>query len=196
MNQKDKRQLETQLVAMGLAGLQSNGDPTPELVVQMAAIVNAWKPSPNRLGEYIGKHEFLRDLLNECDRDKRSDMYEAIRPHLKFKVKPLSHYIDMIALKAGEFVSKRKMRVTGEREKPIQIGDQQVMITTPGNGNLGWIILQCHQCSTIAKFLGDTPVDAATKARNAGWRRNVALEHESCPECAKRPMVIQQEGNA
>jgi hypothetical protein len=100
MNQKDKRQLETQLVAMGLAGLQRNGDPSPELVQQMAGIVNSWQGSPNRLGEWIGKHEFLRDLLNECDRDKRQDMYEAIRPFLKFKVKAFNHYELMRARKA------------------------------------------------------------------------------------------------
>jgi hypothetical protein len=195
LNAKDKRSLETQLVAMGLAGLQANGDPSPELVQQMAAVVNSWKDCPNRLGEWIGKHEFLRDLLNECDRDKRSDMYEAIRPFLKFKVKAFNHYELMISEKAGNFVSKRKMRVTGEREKPIQVGDHKILITTPENGTLGWAMLRCHQCERIEKFLGKTPVDAMYKARAAGWRRNVALEQESCPECAK-PLIVQQEGKA
>lgn len=196
MNAKDKRDLDTQLVAMGLAGLQANGNPSPELVQQLASIVNNWQGSPTRLGEWIGKHEFLRDLLNECDRDKRQDMYEAIRPFLKFKVKAFNHYELMIAERAGNFVSKRKMRVTGEREKPIQVGDHKILITTPGNATLGWAMVRCHQCERIEKFLGETPVDAMYKARAAGWRRNVALEREFCPECSKDPMVMQMSGNA
>jgi hypothetical protein len=34
------------------------------------------------------------------------------------------------------------------------------------------------------------------KARGAGWRRNVTLEQEYCPECAKKPLVMQMEGRA
>lgn len=196
MNSKAKRQLENELMKMGLAGLKANGDPSGELVGQIAAMVNDWKGMENKFGEWVDRHLFFRDLLNECDYADRQEMYTALAPKLKFKVKPFAHYEALISEKAGKLVSQRRARVTGEMSKPIEIGRTKVRIVRKEESNCGWIILQCHQCEKQEKFLGETPVDAAWKARNAGWRRNVTLEQEACPECARKPMVLMQEGTA
>ncbi len=92
MDATDKRQLETQLMQMGLAGLSEDGDPSPDLIQQIAAIVNNWQGSPNRHGEWIDRHKFLRDLLAECNQSDRGEMYSAITPHLNFLPYPLARY--------------------------------------------------------------------------------------------------------
>lgn len=196
MDQKDKRRLETNLMRTGLAAIKEQGALSGEFVQVVADIVNGWRGSYDRLGEWIGQHEFVRDLLNECDAKDRGEMYNCVIPKLTFKPKSLIEYETMIAQKADRFASRRKIRVTGEREKPIEVGDKKITLAKPGEGTLGWCMLKCHQCNRLDKFLGQTPVDAMYKARNAGWRRNVVLEQELCPECAQKPMIMQQEGRA
>lgn len=186
MNQKEKRNLETQLVKMGLAGLDSQGNETPQLIQQIAAIVNHWHPVENKWGEWVDKHLYLRDLLNECDGDKRQQMYDDLVPKLNFKAKPLADYETMITIKAGKMVSQRRMRVEGNAPPPIEINGHAVQITDAKNSDCGWAILRCHACDKVKKFLGDTPVDAITKARKDGWVRNVTLQEETCPECAAK----------
>jgi hypothetical protein len=186
MDQKEKRQLETALVKLGLAGLDSTGEPTAELVSQIAFMVDSWHPVENRMGEWVDKHCFLRDLLNECDADKRTDMYNAIAPQLKsFKPHSLAKYESMIAEKAGKLLSQRRARVTGDAPKPIEIGGNLVHIApNAAEANCGWAIVKCHACEKVEKFLDITPVGAMTKARRAGWVRNTALQEETCPDCA------------
>src|SRR5258708_22094216 len=106
MEPKDKRRLENELVVMGLAGLND-----PELIQQLADLVSAWPGD---------KHDYMRDLLNECDADKRSEMYEALRPKLTFKALSLQQYEAQIALKAGAMVGQGRMRVEGQAPKPIE----------------------------------------------------------------------------
>src|SRR4029077_7306097 len=110
MDAAEKRQMETQLLRLGLAGLAENGNPTPELIQQIAAIVNNWQTSPNRHGEWIDKHKFLRDLLGECDASYRNAMYSAITPYLNFKALPLASYESMITERMGNLISKGAAR--------------------------------------------------------------------------------------
>src|SRR3954468_5966695 len=105
MNQDAKRKLENELLKMGLAKLSS-----PELIAQLAQMINQWPGD---------KHEFLMGLINECDDKDRSEMYNAIRPHLKFKALPLDTYVCHIAERAGAMISQRRMRVEGTAPKPI-----------------------------------------------------------------------------
>src|SRR5260370_12921179 len=102
----DKRQLETELLKMGLAGLSANGEPSPDLIQQIAAIVNNWQPSPNRHGEWIDRHMFVRDLLAECDQDERGHMYSAIAPHFTFAPYPLARYETLMTERMAKLVSK------------------------------------------------------------------------------------------
>jgi hypothetical protein len=169
MNSKQKRQLENELLVMGLARLDD-----PELIQQLAELVSNWPGD---------KHDFLRDLLNECDADKRYEMYHAIAPKLRFKPLLLTQYEDQIAEKAGAMVSQGRMRVEGSAPKPVEINGHQLHITDQAHADCGWAVVCCHVCGKREKFLGETPVDAMTKARKTGWVRNVDLSEETCPEC-------------
>lgn len=184
MDAKEKRQVETQLLRMGLAGLQANGDPSPELVGQLAGIVNNWQSTPNRHGEWIDKHKFLRDLLAECDKKDRADMYEAIRPHLTFKVLPLSSYETMMTERMSGLISKGAARAEGKAPAPIEIGGKKYADASASQATNAIATLHCQKCWRKKRFVADTPVGALIAARNAGWKR--MPDKWTCPPCVKR----------
>ncbi len=215
MDATEKRQIETQLLRMGLAGLQVNGDPSPDLVAQLAEVVNNWQGSPNRHGEWIDRHKFLRDLLGECDEAGRGEMYSAIVPYLRFKALPLASYETMIVDRINVLTSKRAMRVEGQAPRPLLVGDRNAIAkaadrrlarknrnarqqlqagdifvaeSRPENATHVMATLKCYKCPKVANFLGDTPAGAMIAARKAGWVRDMAVAKETCPACAKLPV--------
>ena len=183
MNAKEKRNLETRLVRMGLAGLQSNGDPSGDLVQQFADMINHWYPYENRHGEWVDRHKFIRDLLNECDADKRYEMYTAIAARPTFTPMPLQHYEDMIREKAGNFVSKRRARVTGDAPAPIHVGGNVYAQVPRPLADKVIATLSCWKCGKSAKFSDDTAAGAMIAGRRAGWTRDKAITKETCPDC-------------
>ena len=109
MDFDERRKLENMLMTQGLAGLND-----PELIQQMANLVS------NFPGSEETKHDFLAELLNQCDADKTYQMYHAIAPHLTFEAEPLSFYQSRTARKAENMVSQRRMRVEGKRPGPYR----------------------------------------------------------------------------
>lgn len=170
MDPKDKRQLENMLLREGLAHL---GD--PELIEQLANLISNWPGD---------KHDFLRDLLNECDIDKRYEMYHAIAPKLGFKPLSLPQYESQISLKAGAMVSQGRMRVEGDAPKPVEVGDMLAIRTTRERANAAMATVTCYHCGKFENYLGDTAVGAMIAARKAGWSRDKVLNKETCADCA------------
>lgn len=183
MDATEKRQLETQLLQMGLAGLRENGDPSPELIQQIAAMVNAWPGHPNRHGEWIDRHKFLRDLLAECDQKDRAEMYAAIVPHLNFAVYPLSQYETMMTERMSRLISKRAARAEGRAPHPVEIGGKKYRQASAAEATHGMATLLCPNCGKQKRFVADTPVGALIAARKAGWARLPDKWH--CPTCVK-----------
>lgn len=183
MDATEKRKLETELLKMGLAGLKANGDPSPELVQQIAAIVNHWKPCANRHGEWIDRHKFLRDLFAECDEADRSEMYAAITPYLTFQALPLSYYEMMMTERMARLVSKGAARTQGRSPHPVQIGGRKYRRASKAEATHAIATLVCPGCGKQKRFLGDTPVGALIEARKAGWQRMPDKWH--CPICVK-----------
>ncbi len=183
MDALEKRQLETELLRMGLAGLSESGEPSPELIQQLAAIINNWQSAPNRHGEWIDRHKFLRDLLAECDQANRGEMYGAIVPHLTFKPLPLSSYETMITERVSRLVSKGSMRAEGEAQRPIYIGRRKYKRTTAAESTHAIATLICPSCGKMKRFIADTPVGALIEAKKAGWAR--LPDKWTCPVCVK-----------
>lgn len=186
MDATEKRQLETELLKMGLPGLQANGDPSLELIGQLANIVNEWKGAPNRHGEWIDRHKFLRDLLAECDKKDRTAMYEAIRPHLKFVVRPLAQYESMMTERMSGLISKRAAMVEGRSPHPIEVGKKKYAEVPAVMATQAIATLKCYKCKRAAKFVGDTPAGAMIAGRKAGWVRDMSVVREVCPKCSKK----------
>lgn len=74
MNQDEARKLDNKLMSMGLARLQDK-----EFLPQ--------------LGYLIQGDKHLGEMLRACAPDKRTEMYEALRPHLRFTPMPLDKYL-------------------------------------------------------------------------------------------------------
>ena len=184
MEDNERRQLETQLMRLGLAGLDASGHASPELVQQIAGIVNTWQTAPNRHGEWIDRHKFLRDLLGECDASGRGQMYEAIRPHLNFMVLPLSSYESMIRERMENLISKGAARVEGDAPSPIEVGGRKYRDAAAGEATHAIVTLHCQRCWKKKRFLADTPVGALIAARDAGWKR--MPDKWTCPSCVKK----------
>jgi hypothetical protein len=185
MDAKEKRQMETQLLRMGLAGLQEDGNPTGEMIQQIAGIVNNWQSTPNRHGEWIDRHKFLRDLFAECDASARSEMYSAITPHLSFPALPLSTYETMMTERMENLISKGAARTEGPAPKPIDVGGRKYMrVASAAVATHALATLCCQHCSKQMNFLGDTPTGALIKARDAGWKR--MPDKWTCPKCVKK----------
>ncbi len=173
MDQHEKRKLENELLVMGLSNLAD-----PDLIQQLADMVSAWPGD---------KHDFMRDLLNECDASKRYEMYTAIAPKLGFRALSFPQYEAQIAKKAGDMVSKRFMRVEGSAPKPIEIGGkkyQQIGNASLADGAVATVI--CYNCGKSERFLADTPAGAMYGARKAGWIRDPGMNKEICGECATK----------
>lgn len=184
MDAKEKRQLETELVKMGLAGLQADGSASPELIQQIAATVNNWQSTPNRHGEWIDRHKFLRDLFAECNESDRAEMYSAIVPHLTFKALPLSYYETMMTERMSNLLSKCAARVEGRAPHPIEIGGNKYRKATTAEATHAIATLHCQRCWKKRRFVADTPVGALIKARDSGWKR--LPDKWTCPNCVKK----------
>jgi len=170
MNQKEKRKLENELMVMGLAGLDD-----PELIQQMADLVSNWPGD---------KHDYMRDLLNECEPEKRYELYHAIAPKLRFKALSLPQYEAQIGLKAGQMVSQGRMRVEGQAPRAIEIGGHRLPVVSKHEADAVVATVRCHRCPKVDKFIADTPAGAMIEARKAGWTREKGVNKETCPECS------------
>lgn len=178
MESESKRQLENQLMVMGLRQLQD-----PELIAQMAHILNA---HPG----YTDPHAFYMGLLGECDPQQRHDMYEAVRPHLKFQPWPLDKYEAMIAEPTANANSREHPVEIGEGKpkEPVYINGQAFEQVNAADAEWCFLTLKCCKCTFEQEFGGFTIVAAMQVARNEGWVRDIVKQKEICPKCpAVRP---------
>ena len=158
MDAKERRELENQLVVMGMSRLQD-----PDLIQQFAVIINTY-----------GGHDFFEGLLGECEPAKRTEMYEALRPHLKFNPWPLDTYIEHIKARASQLAST---------EAPVTVEGEKYAFVTKEQATDCLLTLTCCKCTSQQHFMGKTPVEAITLARSAGWVRDLVKQKEICPKC-------------
>lgn len=161
MNARDRRQLENQLLSMGLPDLSD-----PALIQVIADLVNAY-PIPSE------RPQFFCDLLNECEGSKRPEMYNALRPLLHFKVPTLAEVETAITYKAERMVGRSGSAKAPEADAPAG--------TT--------LKLTCHACRKESDFGGLTVADAMAAARKAGWGRGPVPGEEFCAECRFKAFV-------
>lgn len=162
MNQDEKRELETQLIVMGMKSLSD-----PGLVEQLARL--------------IPDGSVLAGLLNECDQDKRREAYEALRPHLRFKPLPLDKYEEFFARRASQVASHHKPVEVGV--DPIIVGSERFQQVAADDATGCVITFTCSKCTFQQQFVGETPVGTAIQARDAGWVRDIIKQKEICPKC-------------
>jgi hypothetical protein len=175
MQDDARRKLENQLMVMGLNRLDD-----PALIPVLANIINSYPGFSN-------PHAFYLGLLNECDQQNRYEMYEALKPHLKFKVWPLDKYIQMLKEHASHVETHGhpyKVRDDAEVSKePIKFGGKEFEQVSAADSDGCILGLTCYKCTRTEEFWGVTAVEAAMVARSVGWVRDLEKQKEICPDC-------------
>jgi hypothetical protein len=148
------------------------------------------------LGATIRDHAHFQTLLTGISGEERQQLYDAVRPSLKFKAKPLDQYVSAAASRA-----EREQWPTQDKEgklhafKPARDADtakRDVEDAIAAGIAERTLTVQCADCERTQAFFQvglETHVDVVLKARRAGWVYDYkAFEPvEICPECwAKR----------
>ena len=145
-----------------------------------------------RLAGIVENHSHFTELLRACEPRLRREMYEAMRPHLKFPAKPLEDYI--IAAKEHAVAAEYP---TLEADGNLKGYSKPVVQTTPSDSDrkaldktavlsevpLTEVWIQCSRCGAENLFYGERRVDAVKEARNAGWGWDEFELKHLCPTC-------------
>lgn len=155
MTDDEKRELETQLLVRGFSGLED-----PHLIPYLAALIT--------------DHEDFVGAMSEVDECKRQDMYDSMRPHLKFKAKPLHWYESRLYERASAGAS---------RWAPIEIGDKAYQPVPQDQATSVVVTFTCSKCTRVQSFANETVVSAVIDGRTKGWVRDMLNSTEICPKC-------------
>lgn len=175
---KDRSRINRMLGAHGLGQLED-----PGVVAQ--------------LGYLVADHDHFRQLLNASEPQLRVDLYNALRPHLRFQAKPLDVYIAELGRRAEEM---QLPTVTADGGlAPFKVQDivtepptlserdlelQHVNETFKAAFAKKQLEVECGRCLKTETFYGEFKQDCVTEARRAGWRYDLTTFKELCPEHA------------
>ena len=144
-----------------------------------------------QLGFMVEGHDHFKQMINKCPPQERRNMYEALRPHLRFEPKPLDVYVSELGMEA-EAQKLPTLDVDGKlheyRPAEIQTVVRDVVEETLAQHHL---VLECRKCTKTATFHGGRKVDAISNARQAGWTYGLnqpagsdeIRRYEICPDC-------------
>lgn len=114
----------------------------------------------------VEDHTHFMELLRACDPELRRDMYESMRPHLRFPAKPLDHYLAMSqahaaaaelpVMDAQGFLHPYNVPYVSTVVNRVEVPKVQL-----------WA--KCGTCGKESIFLGSTKADAVFTLRSAGW---------------------------
>ena len=159
-----------------------------------------------QLGYLVRDHAHFLSLLVACDPPQRRDMYEALRPHLRFVPKALDVYLAEAAMDAAarqlpvmgddgklheytapEVFSGEMVGILDEMEVKIAAEDtetaQAAVAVALAKEHLH---LTCRKCTKAATFDGTRRADCVEAAREAGWGYDSWKGgSEICPNCLK-----------
>ncbi len=134
----------------------------------------------------------LSRLLGEIPVAEKHDVYEALRPHLGFKAKPLDVYVAEAGKRAEADqlplldAGGRILPFKPARNASTDVRDAEAAIAASIAEST--LILRCAKCTRVDKFHGvgrETKVDVILKARREGWVYDYQATPpvEICPEC-------------
>lgn len=134
------------------------------------------------LAYQVEDHLHFTELLRACEPTLRRDMYEAMRPYLRFPANPLEDYI----IAAKEHAAAAELPVMDEKGF-LHAYSGVTVIEVPEVE----LLAQCSRCDKGAIFLGARKADAIHNMRSAGWVRDELDGTTICPECLEEvPIAV------
>jgi hypothetical protein len=154
---------------------------------------------PSDMGEVIAllagtirDHRHFQTLLTSVEGEDRHELYESVRPHLRFTANPLDWYIS----EAGKMAEREKLPILSADGKLLEFRPAQDISSAQkhAQGLLEkalaerTLAMRCGKCTAQETFYGhegQTRVDVILKARRAGWIYDGTGEKpiEICPAC-------------
>lgn len=188
MNAHQKKAVNRLLAQNGLGQLSD-----PGLIPQIGFL----------MGRACTTHEHFRDMLNKCEPAERLNMYEAMRPYLRFEAKPLDVYIAEIKLDAeikqlptvqpdgslkpfqtAEIITDPIAAAAAEAErdrKAAELAQANRILAQTVTSKALWLV--CARCTKEATFHGVYKSECVDLARAAGWHYSDTEAVELCPNC-------------
>ena len=135
------------------------------------------------LAGQIRDHDHLAQMLTSMEATDRVDFLESVRPHLKFRAKPLDVYVSAMGQRA-----EREQWPVQDAEGKLHEFKPAADVATAEKAIAQAIAsrtlnLTCSKCLTFDSFpmIGmETAVDVRRKALAAGWTLH---PKEICPTC-------------
>lgn len=126
--------------------------------------------------QYVRNHDHFSRLLTEMEPGLRREMYEAMRPHLKFESWPLDKYV----ARAAEMAEREKLPVLSPDGKLLEFRPAHDLSSAQKHAQdildrelaSRTLYLHCSKCTAEGIFYGhegQTKADVTIKARLAGW---------------------------
>lgn len=128
------------------------------------------------LAYQVEDHQHFTELLRACDPQLRREMYEAMRPNLRFIAKPLEDYI----IAAKEHAEAAELPVMDTQGFLHAYSHVTVRAEVPEVQ----LLAQCSRCDKGTIFFGARKADAIHNMRSAGWAFDESSQaNHICEEC-------------
>lgn len=143
-----------------------------------------------QMGFCVRDHEHFRQMLTACDGIERQNMYNALKPNLRFEAKPLDVYLS----EAGDLAERKQLPIQQPDgtlkpyNKPEIESDEYLIEQVLYRKLMEFHLrLKCRKCTVIGEFHAGRKIDAIQDARNAGWAYEEINGEgkEICPDCLK-----------
>lgn len=130
------------------------------------------------LARLVEDHKHFEELLRACEPTLRREMYEAMRPHLRFPAAPLDFYVSA----AGEHAAAAELPVMDELGNlhPYMTPSITTVEVQVPPFQL-WV--KCSRCDKVTVVLGTTKADAVYTLRVTGWAYDESLGRHLCADC-------------
>lgn len=138
------------------------------------------------LASTIRDHAHLQRLVTETEPSMRQAFYDSVRPHLKFRAKPMDVYIaDAKAMAEREQLPVLQPDGTLREFRPASdvATVEKAIAKSISDRNLKLVCSKCTKEETFYCVGDETPVAVILKARKKGWVYGTIAQTETCPEC-------------
>lgn len=144
------------------------------------------------MARMVRDHRHLESILSGVDGERRQQMYDSIRPHLRFEAKPLDAYVAAM----GRRAEAEQLPVQGPDGKlrefspardiaSIERAAERAIARELEKRSLTLVCAKCSRQQSFSAVGEETHVDVVLKARKIGWVYDYLAEPpvEICPAC-------------